>query len=79
MPFTLQALRRTAGVRTSEGPESLARHAAVMDLVMFLGLVCVALAVSLILVSVLLIRIRRKLKTTVSQAELDARLARYGG
>jgi len=46
---------------------------------MFLGLVCVALAVSLILVSVLLIRIRRKLKTTVSQAELDARLARYGG
>ncbi|MGC2192210.1 MAG: hypothetical protein WA751_07730 [Candidatus Dormiibacterota bacterium] len=48
-----------------------------MDLVMFLGLVCVALAVALILVSVMLIRIRKELKTTVSQSELDARLARY--
>ena len=48
-----------------------------MDLVMFLSLVCIALAVALILVSVMLIRIRKQLRTTVSQAQLDARLAPY--
>ncbi|HUY57614.1 MAG TPA: hypothetical protein VMV12_07275 [Candidatus Micrarchaeaceae archaeon] len=45
---------------------------------MWLGGVCIALAVALILVSVLLLRIRKKLKTTVSQGELHPRLARYG-
>ncbi|MGH7610568.1 MAG: hypothetical protein ACREN4_00965 [Candidatus Dormibacteria bacterium] len=48
-----------------------------MDVSAVLGLICVALSVGLIVLALTVIRVRRQLHETVSNAELNDRLSRY--